>query len=42
MIILLLVALIYAISMGIYAAVHAKTRQKAIDNTPYESQFGSK
>ncbi len=39
LIILLLVALIYAIAMGIYAAVHAKMRQKKIDDTPYESRF---
>ena len=39
LIFLLLVALLYAFVMGIYAAVTAKTRQKKIDDTPYESQF---
>ncbi len=38
-IILLAVVILYAAVMGIYAAVTAKTRQKKIDDTPYESQF---
>ena len=29
----------YAVAMGIYAAVTAKTRQKKLDEVPYESQF---
>lgn len=41
-IILLLTALLYAIVMGIYAAVTAKTRQAKIDDTPYESQYSQK
>ncbi len=41
-IILLLTALIYAVAMGIYAATTAKTRQKKIDKTPYESQYSKK
>ena len=39
LIILLLVAVLYAVVMGIYAAVTAKTRQRQVDDTPYESQF---
>ena len=39
LIILLLVLLLYVIGVGIYAVVTAKTRQKKIDDTPYESQF---
>ena len=39
LIILLLVVILYALTMGIYAAVTAKTRQKRVDDTPYESQF---
>ena len=39
LIILLLVVILYAVAMGIYAAVTAKTRQRQVDDTPYESQF---
>ena len=39
LIILLLVAVLYAAVMGAYAAVTAKSRRKKIDDTPYESQF---
>ena len=39
LIILLLVVVLYAAVMGIYAAVTAGARQKKIDDTPYESQF---
>lgn len=42
LIILLAVLLVYAIAVAIYAAVTAKKRQKHIDDTPYESQFGKK
>lgn len=41
-IILLAVALLYALGMGIYALVTRKSRQKRIDDTPYVSQFGKK
>ena len=39
LIILLLVAVLYAAVMGIYAAATAKSRQSRIDDTPYESQY---
>ena len=39
LVILLLAAVLYAVAMGVYAAVTAKTRRKQIDDTPYESQF---
>ena len=39
LIILLLVAILYAVAMGIYAAITAKTRQRQVNDTPYESQF---
>ena len=39
LIILLLAMILYAIVMGICAAVTAKTRQQKVDDTPYESQF---
>jgi uncharacterized membrane protein len=39
---LLAVLLLYAIVAAIYAAVTAKTRQKRVDETPYQSQFGKK
>lgn len=39
-IILLVVAILYAVCMGIYAAVTRKSRQKQIDKTPYVSQYG--
>ena len=40
LIILLLVVLIYAIAMAVYALVASKIR-KHTDNTPYESQFSN-
>lgn len=39
-IILLAVMLLYAVVMGVYAAVSAKARRKKLDDIPYESQFG--
>ena len=39
LIILLLTVVLYALVMGIFAAVTAKTRQKKQDSVPYESQF---
>ena len=39
LLILLTATLVYALVMGIYAAITAKTRQKKRDETPYESQF---
>lgn len=42
LIILLLVVLLYAITMGIYAAVTVKLRRKKLDDTPYESQYRKK
>lgn len=39
--ILLLVALVYGIAMGIVALCTAGKRQKAIDETPYVSQFNN-
>jgi hypothetical protein len=38
-VILLLVVILYAITMAIVAAVTAKTRQKKLDEVPYESQY---
>lgn len=39
LIILLLVVALYALVMGVYAAVTAKTRRRRVDDTPYEKQF---
>ena len=39
LVILLLAAIFYGITMAIVAAVTAKTRQKKLDEVPYESQF---
>ena len=39
LIILLLVVILYAIVIAIYTAVTRKSRQKQLDETPYESQF---
>ena len=39
LLVLLAAAILYALAMGIYAAVTAKSRQKKRDETPYESQF---
>ena len=39
LVILLLAAILYGITMAIVAAVTAKTRQKKLDEVPYESQF---
>lgn len=41
-IILLLVVLLYAITMGIIAAVSAKIRKNKMADLPYESQYGNK
>ena len=38
-IILLVAVILYGITMAIVAAVTAKTRQKKLDEIPYESQF---
>ena len=38
-VILLLVVILYAITMAIVVAVTAKTRQKKLDEVPYESQY---
>ena len=39
LVILLLAAILYGITMAIVAAVTAKARQKKLDEVPYESQF---
>ena len=39
LIILLLAVILYALIMGVYAAVTAKSRQRKRDDVPYESQF---
>lgn len=39
LVILLAAVILYAIAMGIFAAVTAKSRQKKIDAQPYESQY---
>ncbi|MBR6781945.1 MAG: hypothetical protein IKM33_01950 [Clostridia bacterium] len=39
LLILLATTLVYALVMGIYAAVTAKTREREREETPYESQF---
>ena len=39
LVIQLLAAILYGITMAIVAAVTAKTRQKKLDEVPYESQF---
>jgi len=39
LLVLLAAAILYALVMGVYAAVTAKSRQKKRDETPYESQF---
>ncbi len=42
LLIVLLAAILYAAAMGIYLACTRRRRQKAIDETPYVSQFGKK
>ena len=39
LIILLLAVILYALTMGIYAAATAKSRRRKLDSVPYESQF---
>lgn len=42
LILLILVALLYGISMGIFCLISRSLRQKKIDDTPYVSQFQKK